>query len=237
MTPTISVMKKELGAYFNTPIGYVFIIFFLVLTCLMYVQQLFMSNSADMRPYFENLTFFYVFFIPAVSMRLWAEERKLGTLELLMTMPIKTWQAVIGKLLAGVAVVAVMLILTLHLPITLAYLGNPDFGPIIGSYIGALILGILYLSIGTFASSLTSDQVVAFVIALSINLFFYTLDMLAMLIKDYSTTVAGMLEKFAVRPHFESIARGVIDTRDIIYVMTLSALFLLLNILIVERRR
>ena len=237
MSATLSITRRELGAYFNTPIGYVFIIFFLVLTCYLYVQQLFVSNMADMRGYFGNLTFMFLFFIPAISMRLWAEERKLGTLELLMTMPIKTWQAVLGKFLAGMIVILIMLVLTLHLPIALAFMGNPDAGPIIGGYVGSLILGMIYLSIGAFASSVTSDQIVAFVIALSINFFFYMLGMLALWVKDYNATLANVIERFGVGPHFESIARGVIDTRDIIYAVTVSGLFLLLNILIVERRR
>lgn len=237
MSPTLSITKRELGAYFNTPIGYVFIIFFLLLTCYLYIQKLFMTNVADMREYFGSLTFMFLFFIPAISMRLWAEERKLGTLELLMTMPIKTWQAVLGKYLAGLVVVALMLTLTLHIPLVLGLLGNPDPGPIIGGYLGAMVLGMVYLAIGAFASSLTSDQIVAFIIAIFINFMFWLLGYAAMWVKDFSVTVANIIERFGVDYHFESIARGVVDTRDIIYAVTISGLFLLLNILIIERRR
>src|ERR1041385_5841793 len=128
MRPTLSVFRRELGAYFNTPIGYVFIAAFLVLSLYLYVKDLFVNASADMRFYFEMLSFIFIFFIPAISMRLWAEERKLGTLEVLMTMPIKTWQAVAGKYLAGMVVIAVMLIMTFHIPIYLKIAGNPDMG-------------------------------------------------------------------------------------------------------------
>jgi ABC-2 type transport system permease protein len=237
MRPTLSVFRRELGAYFNTPIGYVFIAAFVVLSLYLYVQNLFVTGAAEMRDYFEGLSFIFVFFIPAISMRLWAEERKLGTLEVLMTMPIKTWQAVAGKYLAGLSVIAVMLFMTLHIPITLKVLGNPDAGPIIGGYLGAMVLGMVFLSIGAFASSLTSDQVVAFIIACCINAIVYLISFAAAVLRDFTPVVAGVIERFGVKFHFDSIARGVVDSRDIIYAVTMSALFLLLNVLVIERRR
>jgi len=236
MAATLSVLRRELGAYFNTPIGYVFIGFFLLITCYLYVDSLFISGSAEMREYFSGLPFIMLFFIPAVAMRLWSEERKLGTLELLLTMPIKTWQAVLGKYLAGLVVIAVMLLLTVHLPITLKILGNPDAGPIIGGYLGAMVLGMIYLSIGAFASSLTSDQIVAFIIAVSINFVLYLMGFAGVL-RDFSPALAGAIERFGVQLHFESISRGVVDTRDIVYAVTVSGMFLLLNVLVIERRR
>ena len=237
MGATVSVFRRELGAYFNTPIGYVFIASFLVLSLSFYVDNLFLSNAAEMREYFSYLPFIFIFFIPAITMRLWAEERKLGTLELLMTMPVKTWQAVMGKFLAGFVVVAVMLLMTIHIPITLKLLGNPDPGPIIGGYLGALVLGMIYLAIGVFASSLTSDQIVAFMIATTLNAFFYIISFASMLLRDVNPNLSNAVERFGVQGHFDSIARGVVDTRDIIYAVTMTTLFLLLNVLIIERRR
>jgi ABC-2 type transport system permease protein len=158
MSATVSVMRRELGAYFNTPIGYVFIVFFLLVTCWRFADVVFIENSAEMREFFGFLPLIFLFFVPAISMRLWAEERKLGTLELLMTMPIKTWQAVLGKFLAGMVFIIVTLALTLHIPLLLKILGNPDPGPIIGGYLGAIVMGMIYLSIGSFASSLTRSS-------------------------------------------------------------------------------
>jgi ABC-2 type transport system permease protein len=239
MGATVSVMRRELGAYFNTPIGYVFIVFFLLVSCYQFADVIFIENSADMRGFFNMMPLLFIIFVPAISMRLWAEERKLGTLELLLTMPVKTWQAVVGKFLAGMLFIAVTLALTFHIPIMLKFLGNPDMGPIIGGYMGAMIMGMIYLSIGAFASSLTGDQIVAFVIATSICLIIFLMGEQATLdwIKDFSPTVARVVERFGVAYHFGSICRGVIDTRDIIYAVTMTGLFLLLNILVIERRR
>src|ERR1043165_2907381 len=119
MSATLSILRRELGAYFNTPIGYVIIVFFLLITCFIYVTQLLQAGTAELRGYFGLLPFFLMLFVPAISMRLWAEERKLGTLELLLTMPVKTWQAVLGKWMAGLLFLVVMLGLTFPLPLTL----------------------------------------------------------------------------------------------------------------------
>lgn len=241
MGATVSILRRELGAYFNTPIGYVFISFFLLLTCWLYVGTLFQQGNAEMRQYFGLLPLFFLFFVPAISMRLWAEERKLGTLELLLTMPIKSWQAVVGKFLAGLIFIMITLALTIHIPLTLWCLGKPgpDFGPIIGGYLGALVLGMIYLSIGSFASSLTADQIVAFVIGISMNFMFFLMGYRPVLdwIKDFSPNLASIVERFGVDYHFESISRGVVDTRDVIYALSITGFFLFLNVLVIERRR
>ncbi|HYF48461.1 MAG TPA: ABC transporter permease [Planctomycetota bacterium] len=239
MNATLSILRRELGAYFNTPIGYVIIVFFLLITCFIYVTQLFQAGSADMRGYFGLLPFFLMLFVPAISMRLWAEERKLGTLELLMTMPVKSWQAVLGKFLAGFTFVFIMLALTFLIPLTLYILGNPDTGTIIGGYLGGLVLGMVYLAIGSFASSLTSDQIVAFIIGISINFLFFLMGYQPVLdwIKDFSPLVSSVVQRFGVDYHFESIARGVVDSRDIVYALTITGLFLFLNVLVIDRRR
>lgn len=244
MSATWTILRRELGAYFNTPIGYVFMIFFLGVSCWMYVLRLFSEGIAEMRMWFGLLPFLFLIFIPAVSMRLWAEERKQGTLELLMSFPVRTWQAVLGKFLAGVLFLAITLALTVQLPAALWLLSpakgpGVDFGPIIGGYLGAMMLGMVYLAIGGFASSLTRDQIVAFVVGMSICFFFYLLayDPFLDVIRDFSPTAAARLERFGVGYHFESIARGVVDIRDIVYALTVSGLFLFLTVLVIERRR
>jgi ABC-2 type transport system permease protein len=239
MGATVSVMRRELGAYFNTPIGYVFIIFFLLVSCWKFADVVFVQNSADMRDFFGMLPLMFLIFVPAISMRLWAEERKLGTLEVLLTLPVKTWHAVLGKFLAGMLFIAITLALTFHIPIMLKILGNPDMGPIIGGYLGAMVMGMIYLSIGAFASSLTADQIMAFVVATSISLLFFLIGEPSTLewIKDFSPSVANFIERFGVFYHFASISRGVVDTRDVIYAVTVTGLFLLFNVLVIERRR
>lgn len=240
MNATFSIMRRELGAYFTTPIGYVVMAAFLLVTSSFYVATLFQQGQAEMRAYFSSLPFLLLLFVPAVSMRLWAEERKLGTLEVLLTMPIKTWQAVLGKFLAGMTFIALWFVLTLDKPLMLAWLGNPDYGQILGSYLGAMVLAMVYLSIGCFASSLTSDQIIALVVGMAINLVFFLMGVRPILdwIKDVcGASVANTVERFGVDYHFESISRGVVDTRDVVYALTLTGFFLLLNVLVIERRR
>ena len=244
MSATLTILRRELGAYFNTPIGYVFIVFFLVLTCWFYVVGVFTQGTAEMRSYFSLLPLFFLFFVPAISMRLWAEERKLGTLELLMTFPLRTWQAVLGKFLSGMLFLGITMALSFHLPLTLWLLSppngpGPDFGPIMGGYLGAMVLGMVYLSVGAFASSLTSDQIVAFVIGISINFVFFLMGYQPFLdwLRDFGPSLASNVERFGVNYHFESISRGVVDTRDVIYALSVSGFFLFLNVLVLERRR
>lgn len=244
MNAVLSIARRELGAYFNTTIGYVFIVFFLVYSCYLYVQfHMFVEGVAEMRNYFNQLPMLYLFFIPAISMRLWAEERKAGTLELLLTFPVRTWHAVLGKFLAGVAFLVVTLALTLHIPAVLWALSTsgagPDTGPLIGGYLGALFLGMVYLAVGSFASSLTSDQIVAFVIGASLNglLFLISFPLIVNWVRDIHPDLAATISSFGVGHHFESIARGVVDTRDIVYALTVCGFFLFLNVLVIERRR
>ncbi|MCZ7644695.1 MAG: ABC transporter permease [Planctomycetota bacterium] len=250
MGPTYHIMKRELKAYFNTPIGYVFVVFFLLLSCSFYVfLTLFVEGVADMRGYFRWVPVIFLIFVPAVTMRLWAEERKLGTLELLLTFPVRTWQAVLGKFLAGLAFLAFTMLLTLHLPILLDTVLRPeqglglDWGPVIGCYIGTMVLGMVYLSVGAFASSLTGDQIVAFVVGATLNGVFFLIGFPPFVgwIRDFSSRwgpgLAEFVQRFGVSYHYESVARGVIDTRDLVYAVTVTGFFLFLNHLVIERRR
>jgi ABC-2 type transport system permease protein len=236
-------MRRELGAYFNTPIGYVIIAFFLLLTCWFYVDDLFLRGTAEMRQFFDLMPLFMLIFIPAISMRLWAEERKLGTMEVLLTLPVKAWQVVMGKYLAGLVFIVIMLALSLHLPLALAsksiLAGNPDLGQVAAGYAGAIVLGMIYLAIGAFASALTADQIVAFIIGISFSFVFFLMGQQGVLawVRDWSPFAADLVERFGVGYHFQSITRGVLDTRDIIYAFTVAGLFLFLNVLVVERRR
>jgi ABC-2 type transport system permease protein len=243
MSAIRAIYRRELGAYLNTPIGYVVVIAFLLLSSYLYVaMSLFVSGQAEMRDFFQYLPFLFLIFVPALAMRLWAEERQLGTLELLLTFPVRSWQAVLSKFLAGLTFLAFMMALTSPLPVALAFLAappGPDWGPIVGGYLGSLVLGMVYLSIGAFASSLTRDQIIAFVIGVAISAVFFLMGFppVVNIIRDMSPEVATAIQRFGVIPHFESISRGVVDTRDVIYALTVSGFFLLLNVLVIERRR
>ncbi|MCK6473571.1 MAG: ABC transporter permease [Planctomycetes bacterium] len=249
MGVTWTITRRELGAYFSTPVGYVFVIFFLLISCFFFVSNLFVDGIAEMRTFFGLLPMLYLFFVPAIAMRLWAEERKLGTLELLMTFPIRTWQAVLAKFLAGMIFLGVSLALTAHLPLTLQFFlrpenaPGPDWGPILGGYLGALALGMVYFSAGAFASSLTGDQIVAFVAGFSINAVLFLLAYPPLLgwVKDASpvsgSALAAVVERFGVLYHYDSVSRGVVDSRDIVYALAVTGFFLFLNVLVIERRR
>ena len=160
------IVKRELGAYFSTPLAYVFIVIFLALSGAMtfFMGAFFERGQADLNSFFSFHPWLYLFLIPAISMRLWAEERKTGTIELLLTLPIPTWIIVIGKFLAAWAFIAIALGLTFPLWITVNYLGSPDNGVILASYIGSLVMAGGYLSIGSFLSAVTKNQVIAFIL-------------------------------------------------------------------------
>ncbi|GMV78913.1 MAG: gliding motility-associated ABC transporter permease subunit GldF [Planctomycetota bacterium] len=250
IAPVFHILRRELAAYLNTPIGYVFVVFFLLLSCSFYVfLALFVEGVSDMRGFFSWIPIFFLIFVPAISMRLWSEDRKLGTLELLLTFPLRTWQAVLGKFLAGLLFLALTMLLTLHLPIVLDTYLRPenqpglDWGPVIGSYLGTLVLGMVYLSVGAFASSLTGDQIVAFVIGATLNGVFFLIGFPPFVswIRDFSSEwgprTAEFVQRFGVSYHYDSIARGVVDTRDIVYALTVTGFFLFLNHLVIERRR
>ena len=245
MHATLTIMRRELGAYFNTPIGYVFMVFFLVISKALYVlNSLFIQGVAEMRDYFGLLPILFLFFLPAVSMRLWSEERKLGTLELLLTFPIRTWHAVAGKFMAGMVFLAVTLFLTTDLVLMLrVLLAAPDvsldYGAIAGGYLGALCLGMVYLAVGSFASSLTGDQIVAFVIGATLNglLFLISFPLFVTFIRDFNPRLSVAVSRFGVGYHFDSISRGVLDSRDLLYMLSMTVFFLFLNVLVIERRR
>jgi ABC-2 type transport system permease protein len=240
MNAAYTIFRRELGAYFNTAIGYVFMIFFLAVSSAFYVTSLFESGRAGMSDFFNMMPILFLFFVPAVTMRLWAEERKSGTMELLLTMPVTSWQAVLGKFFAGWAFLTVTLLFTFPLPLALVLLnGNPDPGPIIGGYLGTMILGMIYMAIGLFASSLTADQIVAFVAALAVSFFFYLtgFDPVVAWLSDLSKPLGQAVAAVGIDTHFYSISRGVVDSRDVLYALSVTGFFLFLCVLSIERKR
>ena len=226
-----TVFRREFTAYFNMPIAYIFITFFLVILNTLFMISFFLVNEAGMRGYFSMLPLFFLFFVPAITMRLWSEERKLGTYEILFTLPLRSSQVVLGKFLASYVFLIVAVLLTCTIPITIAILGGPDWGPIIGGYLGAIFLGGVYLAVGSFASSLSDNQIVAFIIGVSLSfiLFLAGLPIVKMFLSSYSELVAGFVGYLGVTSHFENISKGILDSRDIIYYLSMIFFFLLLT--------
>jgi len=229
------LFKKELMSYFNSPIAYIFIGVFLVTGNWLFFKNFFLIGEASMRGYFELLPWIFLFLCPAITMRLWSEEKKSGTIEFLLTLPVTDWQVVWGKFLGALAFLAASLVLTFTLPITIASLGNLDWGPIIGSYLGSLFLGGAYLSLGLFISSLTKNQIIAFVLGLvaCFSFFIVGTDFVLIGVPQFAVPVLNFL---GLGSHFYNIAKGVIDTKDLIYYFSFIFMFLWLNARMIESR-
>ena len=166
MNSTGIIFRRELKSYFNSPVAYIVILAFLGVTHWLFFRTFFLDNQSTLRPFFSLLPWIFLFLGPAITMRAWAEEKKLGTIEVLMTFPVREREAVLGKFLAAFLFLVITLGLTISLPLTVMFIGYPDPGPILGGYLGACLLGGTYLAIGLFASSLTENQIVAFILAI-----------------------------------------------------------------------
>jgi ABC-2 type transport system permease protein len=236
MENIITIFKKEFKAYFLSPIAYVFITVYLVATNFLFFQGFFIMNQASMRNYFGLLPWVFLFFVPAITMRSWAEEKKGKTIELLLTWPLSDLEVVTGKFLASFCFLAVSILLSITVPITIAFLGSPDVGPIIGGYVGALLMGAAYLAIGLWISSLTENQIVAFIVGVVVTfiLFIISSPFVTMAAPYY---LVPFLTYIGLGSHFESIGRGVIDSRDVIYYLSVIGFFLFLNIRSLESRK
>jgi len=236
MKATGIIFWKEFKGYFNSPVAYIFIISFLVFSNWIFFKGFFIMNQASLRSFFGLLPWVFLFLAPAVTMRSWAEEKKLGTMELLMTLPVKDYEVVIGKFLAGFVFLMVTLICTFPLPLTVMLLGNPDIGPIWGGYLGAFFMGGAYLAVGLFASSLTENQIVAFIVGIFLSFALLIVGENLVLINLPGALVPAFAY-LGLGAHFESIGRGVIDSRDLVYYSTMIGFFLFLNGLSVESRK
>ena len=234
MNQIIVLAKKEFRSYFDSPVAYVVITLFLIIAGWQFSSTMFLNNTADLRTLFSITKFILLFFIPAVSMRLFSEEKRGGTLEILMTLHVKDWQLVLGKYIAAYALILVTLALTGIHYISISSMGDPDFGASMGGYIGlALVVGV-YLSIGIFTSSLTENQIVAFILAFVIIFLFFMLDKLVFFMPGF---LANVLEFLSIDYHYNNISRGVIDTRNLIYYMSMIFMFLFLTVQVLEGRK
>lgn len=229
------LFKKELMGYFNSPIAYIFLGVFLVAGNWLFFKNFFLIDQVSMRGYFDLLPWIFLFLTPAITMRLWAEEKRSGTIEFLLTLPVTDWQVVLAKFFGALAFLFIALLLTITLPITLGALGNVDWGPVIGSYLGALFLGGAYLALGLFISSLTKNQIIAFMLSLMACFIAFIIGADFVLVTAPQFAVPTM--KFlGLGSHFYNIAKGIIDSKDIIYYLSFIFIFLWLNARIIQIR-
>ncbi len=236
------IVRRELASYFATPLAYVFIVIFLVLAGALafFVGNFFDRGQADLQPFFTFHPWLYLVLIPALAMRLWAEERKSGTIELLLTLPISMTEAVVGKFLASWAFAGIALLLTVPFWITVNYLGHPDNGVILASYIASFLMAGAFLAIGACLSALTKNQVIAFVVTAAVCFAFTVSGSPIVLgfIKGWAPeAVLGTVAGFSFLTHFNAIIRGVIDLRDAVFFLSVISFFLYANTIIVDLKK
>jgi ABC-2 type transport system permease protein len=237
-----AIMKRELGGYFTSPIAYVFLVIFLLLTGFFTftVGNFFERGEASLVSFFTWHPWLYLFLVPAVGMRLWSEERRLGTLELLLTMPITTWQAIIAKFLASWLFLGLALVLTFPVIITVNWLGDPDNGVIAAGYVGSFLLAGAYLAISCMTSAMTRNQVISFILSVMICLFLilagYT-PVTDLLTRFANPVVTQAIASFSVMTHFEGFQRGVLDLRDVIFFASVIGFALFTTGVIIRNQR
>lgn len=242
MKPVWLILKREFSSYFSTPVAYVFIVIFLILTGAFTFQigSLYERGQADLIPFFTFHPWLYLFLVPALSMRLWAEERKTGTIELLMTLPITMWQAVLGKFLAAWCFTGIALALTFPLWITVNYLGNPDNGVILAAYIGSMLMAGGFLAIGSCLSAVTRNQVIAFIITVTVCFLFLLAgyDLVLNAIQGWlPQAIVDAIASLSFLTHFSSIIKGVIDLRDLVYFALVIIFFLTANAVVLDMKK
>ncbi|MDB5372351.1 MAG: transporter permease [Belnapia sp.] len=241
MAPALIVARRELAGYFATPVAYVFIVIFLVLAGALTftLGNFFGRGQADLIPFFSFVPWLFLFLVPALTMRLWAEERRLGTIELLLTLPLPQWQAVAGKFLAAWAFCGIALALTFPLWITVNVLGAPDNGVILSGYVGCLLVAGAYLALGAAVSALTKNQVVAFVLAVALCFVFAAAG--SPVVTEFLDTRIPQLAEIAravsVADRFGGFTRGVISARDILFFASFMGFFLFVNAVVLDHRK
>ncbi|MFW6223453.1 MAG: ABC transporter permease subunit [Spirochaetota bacterium] len=238
MKSILTVARKELSAYFNSPIAYIVVVFFLAFTSswFFYIQQFLARDVASMRGYFGILPVVFVILMPAITMRSWAEESKLGTAEVLLTLPFTEAQIVVGKFLGALSLLALMLVLTLPVPLTIRPLGDFATGQIIGQYIGSLLLGAAAISVGLFVSSLSQNQITSFILGVFV-LLALTLVNQVNVVMNLPRRLGDLLNQLSLNYHFRSFEKGILDSRDLAYYLLLAFLFLYLNTKVLVLRK
>ena len=242
MSKIAILFRRELHSYFATPVAYVFIVIFLMLTGFFtfYFGGLYELGQANLTPFFKYHPWLFLFLVPAISMRLWAEERKSGSIELLMTLPVTMMQAVLGKFLAAWCFTGIALALTFPIWITVNYLGDPDNGTIAAAYIGSLLMAGGYLAIGSCLSALTRNQVIAFILTVVLCFMFLLggLPWVVNLISGWAPgAIVDAIASLSFWTHFQSISKGVIDLRDLVYFALMMGIWLAANAVVLDAKK
>ena len=242
MSPTLTLFERELRSYFATPVAYVFIVIFLLLSgsFTFYLGGFYERGQADLEPFFHFHPWLYLFLVPAVAMRLWADERKSGTIELLLTLPITMWQAVAAKFLAAWCFIAIALFLTFPVWITVNYLGQPDNGVILTSYLGSLLMAGAFLAIGACLSAATRSQVIAFILSVVACFLFLLAGFPLVLDVFRAFAPQGLVDAISglsFLTHYNAISKGVIDLRDLIYFILTIGFWLYANAVVIDLKK
>lgn len=236
MKTVFTITYKELKDYFLSPLAYVFLIVFVLLVGWFFFSDFFIRAQASLRLMFNWVPVLFLVFLPAVTMGKWAEEKKSGTFEVLLTLPLKDWQVVFGKFLASFLFLLVSLALTLPLAVLVSFLGDLDWGPVMGGYVGFVLLGASCLAIGLFISSLTHNAIIAFIVSFVLLFALYLIGE-PIVLNYLPLGIANFFTSLSLSHHFQSIARGLVDSRDLLYYLSMTGFFLYLNVLSLESRK
>ncbi|MDJ0761647.1 MAG: ABC transporter permease [Myxococcota bacterium] len=234
MRTMLVIARREFKAYFNSPVAYFVITAFLVMVGVLFFIPFFTRDRVSMRDFFSLIPFMYFFFIPAITMRLIAEERRAGTIEMLITMPVRDVDVILGKFFASLLFLVSALLLTLPYAITISQFGDMDWGPVWGGYLGLLMMGSACLALGLLASSWTENQIVAFVIGLFLSMFFIMIDKFVIFLP---ATLASIFEYLSFSAHFRNAARGLVDSRDIVFFLSCTVISLFFAFRSLESRQ
>jgi ABC-2 type transport system permease protein len=230
----IHIFRRELRHYFVTPIAYIVISIFLILTGWFFFSTFFLYNQAELRNFFVLLPVIFSFIVPTITMRLFSEEYNVGSYEILVTMPVTDRDIIIGKFLAAVAMISVMLLPTVSYAVSVSFLGDLDWGPVVGGYIGAILLGGAFSAVGLFASALTRNQIIAFIIGMIIC---FTLTMIDKILFFLPESMLGLFQFMGADYHFENISKGILDTRDALYFLSVVFVSLYATYLVLQEKK
>ncbi|NOZ09286.1 MAG: ABC transporter permease subunit [FCB group bacterium] len=230
-----AIYRRELKAIFNSPMGYIFLVIFALINGYFFTNTFFLINQSDMRALFSVVPLIFLFFIPAVTMGLIAKEKNVGTIEVISTMPVKEYEFVIGKYLAGLTLIVVGLMFTLVHFFTLIRVGtNIDYGALLCGYFGLFLLGAFYAAVGVFSSSISENQVISFIVGIAIVITFFLMDKMLMFVPP---SLTGFIQYISVDYHLASISKGVIDSRNLVYFGSMIAMFLIFTVRTIEIRK
>jgi ABC-2 type transport system permease protein len=240
MSQVVPIFKREFAGYFRSPVAYVYLVVFLMASVGLsfFVGQFFKANLASLERYFMFYPWLFLFLIPAAGMRLWSEEKRSGTIELLFTLPVTTAEAVLGKFLAGWAFLTLAILLSFPMAITVGYLGNPDWGVVATSYLGSILMAGSYLGVCALTSALTKNQVISFVLSViscTVILFLGWSVFSGLLASVFPVGVADALANFSFITHFNAFTKGIVDPKDVTFFLSLTGFTLFLNVIVLER--